>query len=88
MLGNNFCSVLERQNANYYRVMRSKFDGDWTRLLILGAIVHAIFIYSIFDIYYTSPIVTNARPHLLRRGESPLAKRLVFLSAGLQLLLT
>lgn len=65
--------------------MLARIDGDWVRLNLLGVIVHFVFLYSIFDIYYTSPIVSHARPKLLRRTEAPLAKRLVFFSAGMPL---
>ncbi|CAI4225791.1 unnamed protein product [Auanema sp. JU1783] len=54
-------------------------------LIVLGITIHLILVYSIFDIYYTSPIVTNVKAHDITKGEAP-AKRLVVFSAdGLRL---
>uniref|UniRef100_A0AC35G6A4 GPI ethanolamine phosphate transferase 1 n=1 Tax=Panagrolaimus sp. PS1159 TaxID=55785 RepID=A0AC35G6A4_9BILA len=47
---------------------------------ILGLIVHLILFYSIFDIYYTSPLVKGANPHPITKG-SAIAKRVVVFSA-------
>ena len=49
------------------------------KLILVGIGIHLVFFYSIFDIYFTSPIVHGMSPH-----SSPLpppAKRLVFFSA-------
>lgn len=48
---------------------------------VLGAVVHCVLVFCIFDIYYSSPIVHGARPHAFRPSES-VAKRLVVFSAG------
>lgn len=52
-----------------------------TCFFFLGIIVNFVFIYSIFDVYYTSPLVHNARPHDFLASDS-VAKRLVVFSAG------
>lgn len=51
------------------------------KLVVLGVIVHVILLYSIFDIYYTSPLVRGTQPHPITKGDGP-AKRLVIISAG------
>lgn len=49
------------------------------QLIIVGLAVHTVFFYSIFDIYFTSPIVHGMTPH---SSSSPApAKRLVLFSA-------
>jgi phosphatidylinositol glycan class N len=52
-------------------------------LVLVGFLVHLIFFYSIFDIYFTSPLVHGMAP---QRGiVDPPAKRLVlFVADGLR----
>lgn len=47
---------------------------NWT-LVIGGLVVHLIFFYSIFDIYFTSPLVHGMTPH--STAMSPPARRLI-----------
>ncbi|KAI6225708.1 GPI ethanolamine phosphate transferase 1 [Aphelenchoides besseyi] len=47
---------------------------------LLGILVHFVLFYSAFDVYFSSPLVRNARPQLIGRG-SGVAKRLVVFSA-------
>lgn len=49
------------------------------KLIIVGIGIHLVFFYSIFDIYFTSPIVHGMTPH--SSSLPPLASRLVFFSA-------
>jgi phosphatidylinositol glycan class N len=52
------------------------------KLFLFGLGVHLILLYSVFDIYFISPIVKNARSHPISGNDAP-AKRLVVFSAGL-----
>ncbi|KAK6726245.1 hypothetical protein RB195_004519 [Necator americanus] len=55
------------------------------RLACAGVVIHLVLIYSIFDIYYTSPIVTGVPAHEITTQQAP-AKRLVVITAdGLRL---
>uniref|UniRef100_A0A914YIP1 GPI ethanolamine phosphate transferase 1 n=1 Tax=Panagrolaimus superbus TaxID=310955 RepID=A0A914YIP1_9BILA len=47
---------------------------------ILGLFVHLVLFYSIFDIYYTSPLVKGTNPHPITKGAA-IAKRVVVFSA-------
>ena len=49
-------------------------DMNWT-LVIGGLVVHLIFFYSIFDIYFTSPLVHGMTPHAT--ALPPPARRLI-----------
>lgn len=46
------------------------------RLLIVAVVFHLVYIYSIFSIYFVSPIVHGMREHCVETQEAP-AKRLV-----------
>ncbi|VDM58114.1 unnamed protein product [Angiostrongylus costaricensis] len=57
---------------------------EW-RFALAGILIHAVLIYSIFDIYYTSPVISNVPAHEIT-NQNPPAKRLVVISAdGLRL---
>ena len=52
-------------------------------LIAAGFAVHLVFFYSIFDIYFTSPLVHGMSPHVI--SMPPPAKRLVlFVADGLR----
>ena len=46
------------------------------RLLVVAVVFHLVYIYSIFSIYFVSPIVHGMREHRVETQEAP-AKRLV-----------
>ncbi|GMT28583.1 hypothetical protein PFISCL1PPCAC_19880 [Pristionchus fissidentatus] len=50
------------------------------KIRILGVIVHVILLYSIFDIFYTSPIIASLPVHRPNTNDPP-AKRLFLISA-------
>ena len=49
------------------------------KVIVLGVAIHLVFFYSIFDIYFTSPIVHGITPH--KANIAAPAKRLVLFSA-------
>ncbi|VDO92054.1 unnamed protein product [Heligmosomoides polygyrus] len=55
------------------------------RLACAGVLIHAVLIYSIFDIYYTSPIVTDVPAHEFTTKEAPAKRLVVFTADGLRL---
>ncbi|KAH9856208.1 PigN-domain-containing protein [Lenzites betulinus] len=50
--------------------------GSVWRLLLVGLVFHLVYIGTVFDCYFTSPVVHGMRQHSLERGE---AKRLVLI---------
>jgi len=59
-----------------------QFAMNW-RLIIIGFCVHLVFFYSIFEIYFTSPLVHGMTPQSCT--VDPPAKRLVlFVGDGLR----
>ncbi|KAK6044345.1 hypothetical protein COOONC_18150 [Cooperia oncophora] len=54
------------------------------RLACAGVLIHALLIYSIFDIYYTSPIVTNVPAHEITTRDAPAKRLVVFTADGLR----
>ncbi|GMT05911.1 hypothetical protein PENTCL1PPCAC_28085, partial [Pristionchus entomophagus] len=70
-------------------VLRSTYEKQldgWStemelKIGILGVIVHLILLYSIFDVYYTSPIIGSLPAHRPSSSNHPPAKRLFLISA-------
>lgn len=62
-------SDLLRSSATMARLGRRTFLG-------IAVVFHLVYIYSIFDIYFVSPIVSGMREYRLE-GKEPPAKRLV-----------
>jgi phosphatidylinositol glycan class N len=56
-----------------------------TQFLGIGAVFHLLFCYSIFDIYFTSPLVHGMQPVDPRSVVAPPASRLVLFIGTLQL---
>ena len=54
----------------------STFNYSITKLLVLGFLFHIVFIYSVFDCYFTSPVVHGMKSHNVG---SAFAKRLVLI---------
>ncbi|GMT00636.1 hypothetical protein PENTCL1PPCAC_22810, partial [Pristionchus entomophagus] len=63
---------------------QSKLHGESiemeVKIGVLGVIVHLILLYSIFDVYYTSPIIESLPAHRPSSNDPP-AKRLFLVSA-------
>ena len=75
--------LLTAATSNFkYRSNISKQKMNWG-LLLAGLVIHLIFFYSIFDIYFTSPLVHGMTPHGFKNP--PPADRLVlFVADGLR----
>ncbi|KAH6912468.1 GPI ethanolamine phosphate transferase 1 [Coprinopsis sp. MPI-PUGE-AT-0042] len=54
----------------------ASFNYSIPKLLVLGFLFHIVFIYSVFDCYFTSPVVNGMKSH---NAGSALAKRLVLI---------
>lgn len=54
-------------------------NTDTICLVLAGLFTHLVFFYSIFDIYFTSPLVHGMTPHV--SPLKPAANRLVLFSA-------
>lgn len=50
--------------------------GSVWRLLLIGLVFHLVYIGTVFDCYFTSPVVHGMRQHSIERAE---AKRLVLI---------
>ena len=51
-------------------------SGSVWKLLLIGLVFHLVYIGTVFDCYFTSPVVHGMQQHSLRRAE---AKRLVLI---------
>jgi phosphatidylinositol glycan class N len=62
--------------------MEKKLD---LKLLLLGIVVHVIIFYSIFDVYFKSPLVHGMSPiEKLTDQESPAKRLVLFVADGLR----
>lgn len=57
-------------------IMKSKSHYDIGRLLVLGLVFHLVYIGSVFDCYFTSPVVNGMESYNVGTAE---AKRLVLI---------
>uniref|UniRef100_A0AC34QAF1 GPI ethanolamine phosphate transferase 1 n=1 Tax=Panagrolaimus sp. JU765 TaxID=591449 RepID=A0AC34QAF1_9BILA len=53
-------------------------------LFILGVVVHLVLFYSIFDIYYKSPLVKGTTPQPITNGVAPAKRVFIFSADGLR----
>ena len=55
------------------------------RLIIVGIIVHSIIFYSIFDVYFKSPLVNGMKPvGKFSKIDSPAKRLVLFVADGLR----
>ncbi|KAJ4402035.1 Glycosyl phosphatidyl inositol anchor synthesis [Didymella pomorum] len=54
------------------------------RLLIVAVVFHLVYIYSIFSIYFVSPIVHGMREHRVEIQEAPARRLVLFVGDGLR----
>lgn len=54
------------------------------KLVLFGVVVHAVLLYSIFDIYYVSPLVQGTHPHSITNGRGPATRVVIFSADGLR----
>lgn len=52
--------------------------------MVQTLVVHTILLYSIFDIYFTSPILNGMKVHPPRIKEPPAKRLVLFISDGLR----
>lgn len=71
---------------SFFQISATGLTADKMKMMtffIVGLIVHVVFFFSIFDIYFTSPLVHGMTPQ--RVPLAPPAKRLVlFVADGLR----
>lgn len=77
--GANVIDILRSIGVNKEAIM-----SVYGKLALFGIILHLILFYSIFDIYYSSPLIRGTRLHPITLANG-LATRLVIFSAGLSL---
>jgi phosphatidylinositol glycan class N len=54
------------------------------RLLIVAVVFHLVYIYSIFSIYFVSPIVHGMREHRVEIQEAPARRLVLFVGIYIQ----
>lgn len=55
------------------------------RLILTGIFVHLVILYSIFDIYFKSPLVHGMRPiDKLTKSQAPAKRLVLFVADGLR----
>jgi len=55
---------------------------NW-KLIVVGFCVHLVFLYSILDIYFTSPLVHGMQPHV-SPADAPAKRLVLFIGDGLR----
>ena len=71
----NLLNALNLQRPTSYTIMTTS-SGSIARLLVLGVLFHLVYIGTVFDCYFTSPVVHGMRQYKLPRAQ---AKRLVLI---------
>ena len=61
--------------------MSKKID---LKLIVIGLIVHLIIFYSIFDVYFTSPLVHGMKPIPKLTGKNSAKRLVLFVADGLR----
>ncbi|PVH98946.1 GPI ethanolamine phosphate transferase 1 [Periconia macrospinosa] len=59
-------------------------QGGRYRFLTIAVVFHLIYIYSIFSIYFVSPIVHGMREHRIENQEAPAKRLVLFVGDGLR----
>lgn len=54
------------------------------KLFLFGLFIHLTLIYAVFDIFYVSPIIKNARSHAISSNGGPSERIVVFSADGLR----
>ncbi|MDP2436987.1 MAG: alkaline phosphatase family protein [archaeon] len=59
-------------------------EEGMSRLLVLGCLFHLVYMVSIFDIYFRSPIVHGMEPHRADLQEAPADRLFLLVADGLR----
>ena len=76
------CIVTNIDITFFNTVNYTALTMNW-QLIVCGLLVHLVFFYSIFDIYFTSPLVHGMAPHVTPLA-APARRLVLFVADGLR----